>query len=81
MADSPATLRLYASIFEKPWYDTNGGGPHPIPESSLAAARALRFTAAAIEKATLAEGWRRLGLPAMAAFDPDAYWKGAVTPA
>lgn len=51
MTDNPETLRLYAAIFEKPWHDANGGGPYPVPESSLAAARALRFMAQCLEEA------------------------------
>ena len=55
MTDNPETLRLYAAMFEKPWHDANGGGPYPVPESSLAAARALRFYADARDEELLQE--------------------------
>lgn len=51
MNDNPETLRTYAAIFEMEWVDRGGTGPHKPSEACLAAARALRYHANAIETA------------------------------
>lgn len=55
MSDNPVTLRLYASIFEKEWRDFRDGPLNPPTPACIAAAKALRFTADAIEANPSAE--------------------------
>lgn len=49
MSDDPATLRLYAEIFEKPRRDHRGGPIRSPSEFCLAAAVALRERADRLE--------------------------------
>lgn len=50
MTNDPATLRLYASVFEKPRRSERGGALYPPTEFCLAAAVALRERAARLER-------------------------------
>lgn len=50
VTNDPATLRLYASVFEKPRRERKGGALYPPTEFCLAAAVALRERAAILEK-------------------------------
>jgi hypothetical protein len=58
------TLRTYAAVFELPWRDRVGGELFPPTEACVAAAKALRFLADAIERSIdtsdipeAGEGW------------------------
>jgi hypothetical protein len=53
VSDDPATLRLYAAIFKKEWRAFRGDEIHPPTAPCVAAARALRYLADAIERGAI----------------------------